>query len=196
MIVQRFGKPTVRAVVVLVSLLAGSFVGCGYSTQRPFPTTVPEASVGVEAADDETTSRGGSAKIRTVFVEPLRSKAFRRELEMRLTEAVSKRIETVTPYRIAAKERADTSLTGEILEVRQAVFGTDFVIDRPRETAVSFLVRLRWSHHRTGKVLMDRKVLIQTETWVPTVGETFYKGSDRGIDELAERVVQQMETVW
>ena len=201
-------KPSVWMFVVSAGLIAGQAVGCGYSNERPFPATVREATVGSATADEAATdsrldsgldsgpARGASGKISSVYVEPFRSKEFRRELEQRLTEAVSKQIEVDTPYRIAKRERADTTLTGEILEVRQAVFGTDFVLDRPREVATTFLVRIRWRHQGTGTILMERKVLIQTDTWVPTVGETFFSGSDRVIDQLAERIVEQMETVW
>ncbi len=197
-------KPTACRFVVSAGLITGLVVGCGYSNERPFPATVREATVGTASADEAATdslpdrgpARGASGKISSVFVEPFRSKEFRRELEQRLSEAVSKQIEVDTPYRIAERERADTTLTGEILEVRQAVFGTDFVLDRPREVATTFLVRIRWRHQGTGTILMERKVLLQTDTWVPMLGETFFSGSDRVIDQLAERIVEQMETVW
>jgi len=176
---------------------AALLTGCGYSMSRPFPSNVDELAFDEAAeADDAEEVRRVHGKIRTVFVEPIRSKEFRRELEMRLTEAVAKRIEVDTPYRISSKERADTILSGEILEVRQSVFGTDFLLDRPRETATTFLIALRWRHPGTGKILVERKVYTETDTWVPPVGETFFKGSDRVINRLAERIVEQMETVW
>ena len=189
-----------RAIRVAAWVLAAGALaagGCGYSTARPFPSTVSEAMYGPDPeAVAEPTDRQPRGRIRTVFVEPFRSKVFRRELEMRLTEAVQKQIELDTPYRIASRRRADTVLSGEILEVRQSTFGTDFVLDRPRETATTFLVSLRWRHSATGTLLTERKVLTETDIWVPLAGETFFSGSDRVIDGLAERIVEQLETPW
>lgn len=181
------------------ALAAGTLAagGCGYSTSRPFPSNVSEAVYGPDTETDaESADRPPRGRIRTVFVEPFRSKVFRRELEMRLTEAVQKRIELDTPYRIASRRRADTVLSGEILDVRQSTFGSDFVLGRPRETATTFLISLRWRHPATGTLLTERKVLTETDTWVPLAGETFFSGSDRVIDGLAERIVEQLETPW
>ncbi len=186
------------SVAVAVATSAMLLSGCGYSMTRPFPSHTDQMAAFDEGADADVPDgeRSARGRIRTVFVEPFRSKEFRRELEMRLTEAVSKRILTDTPYRIANRERADTILSGEILEVRQSVFGTDFLADRPRETAATFLIALRWQHPGTGRILMERKLFTETDTWVPPVGETFFKGADRVISRLAETIVEQMETVW
>ena len=75
-------------------------LGCAYTTERPHPKTV-----------------------RTVYVEMFRSKEFRRDLEFQLTEALAKRILVDTDYKLADKNLADTMLSGEVLEVRQAVAG-------------------------------------------------------------------------
>ncbi|MFQ5495340.1 MAG: hypothetical protein ACE5EX_08145, partial [Phycisphaerae bacterium] len=71
--------------ITAATALAG---GCGYSTRRPFRTD-----------------------IQTVHVDMIHSKEFRRELEFRLTEALVKRIEMDTPYRIAGRRSADAVLT-------------------------------------------------------------------------------------
>ena len=80
--------------LALCLMLAMGLTGCSYSTVRPFPTD-----------------------IQTVHVEMFQSREFRRELEFRLTEAITKRVEIDTPYRIASRRTADTLLTGEILAV-------------------------------------------------------------------------------
>ena len=147
--------------------------GCGYSTTRPFPTD-----------------------IQTVHVEMLQSKEFRRELEFRLTEAIVKRIEMDTPYRIAPRQTADALFTGEILRVKNRTFGDDIDTDLPREIGSTIVVRYRLQDVNTGKILVERPRFVYQTSYIPPVGETFANGMTRAIDGLAELIVESMETNW
>ena len=148
--------------------------GCGYSTSRPFRTDV-----------------------QTVAVEMIESREFRRELEFALTEALVKRIEMDTPYRIADKSVADTSFEGEILEVRQRTVGNQFRTDDPREIGTTIAMRYRWKDLRTGEILVERPQFVHMDAYIPPVGESFTKGvAVRGLDRMAERIVETMETDW
>jgi hypothetical protein len=152
-------------------LIAGG--GCGYSSNPLQPQT-----------------------IRTVYVEMFQSKEFRRGLEMQLTEAIRKEIDRGTPYRNAPKNRADTILSGEILEVRQATLGIDFLTDMPRELAATFVISYRWKDMRTGRILVDNPQFTQTVEYVPPIKETFYIASEEAANKLARRIVDSMETGW
>ena len=158
---------------VVALLLGAACGGCGYSTERPF--------------------RSG---IKTVHVEMLESKEFRRELEFELTEALVKRIEMDTPYKIAPLRTADTLFSGEILEVREGVYGSDFKTDEPREKSASVVMRFRWKDLRTGQVLVERERFVHSVEYIPPVGETFAKGMVRGMDGMAEAIVETMESTW
>ncbi len=168
---RRCGQRTVLA------LLAVSFVsmatGCGYTTQRPFRTD-----------------------IQTIHVEMFQSKEFRRELEMSLTEAVIKRIQMDTPYQLAPRESADALLTGEILSVDNRIFGDDIGTDLPREIGATVTVRYRLQDLRNGKVLVERPRFIYQASYIPPVGESFTTGMIRGLDGMAERIVETMEVDW
>ena len=154
-------------------LLVGWTGGCGYSTRRPFPTD-----------------------INSVHVEMLHSKEFRRELEYRLTEAIIKRIEMDTPYRITPRRSADAILTGEILKVENRTFGDEFDTDLPREIGSTVVMRFRFKDLRTGKLLVDRRRFVYQTSYIPPVGETFSQGMTRALDGLAEGIVETMETAW
>lgn len=147
--------------------------GCGYRTDRPFRRDV-----------------------KTVAVEIFDNKDFRRGLELQLTEALAKRIESETPYRLAKRETADTLITGEVREVRQATLGDDFRTALPRETAATMIVAFQWKDLRTGQILLDRPAFAQTVDYVPPLGENFYHASQRICDRMAERMVEQMEADW
>lgn len=165
------GRTIDRALLATGLTLAAA--GCSYTAARPFPKDV-----------------------RSVYVEMFRSREFRRDLEFQLTEALQKRILMDTDYRLADKTRADTILSGEVLEVRQATLGTDFRTDLPRETQATIIVSFHWKDLRTGKTLVDRPYFAQTVDYIRPVGETFFQASQEAIDDLAERIVEQMQSDW
>ncbi|MFQ5461228.1 MAG: LPS assembly lipoprotein LptE [Phycisphaerae bacterium] len=147
--------------------------GCAYSSSRPF-------------SDD----------IQTVHVKMLHSKEFRRELEFRLTEAISKRIEMDTPYRIVAQRKADALLTGEILQVDNRTFGDETDTGRPREIGSTLVVRYRLEDLRSGKMIVEHPRFIYQTSYVPPVGETLSDAMTRALDGVAERIVESMEVAW
>lgn len=162
-----------KQVVASLAILLACVGGCGYSTARPFRTD-----------------------IQTIHVEMIHSKEFRRELEFRLTEALIKRIETDTPYRIAPERRGDALLTGEILAVENRTFGDDFDFDLPREIGSTVVMRMRLLDMRSGEILVDRPRLVYQTGYIPPVGETFTQGMTRAVDGLAEQIVETMESDW
>ncbi len=164
---------TRRIATVLLTVCAAVSSGCGYSTKRPFSTD-----------------------IQSIHVEMVQSKEFRRELEFRLTEAIVKRIEMDTPYRIAPRRIADALMTGEILSVDNRTFGDDFDTNLPREIGSTIVVRFRFQDMRTGEILAQRRRFVYQTSYIPPVGETFDQGMTRGLEGLAEKMVESIESDW
>lgn len=168
-------------IFLLVTLLATGLAaaGCGYSSDRNqiFRTT-----------------NSNNDRVRTVALDIFESREFRRGLELQLTEALAKEIEAKTPFKLAKKDRADTALTGQILEVRQGTIGRDFAQVRPRETAATVVVSFQWKDLRTGEVLVDRPRIVQTVEYIRPLGEGFRHAMQRDMDRLAERIVETMES--
>lgn len=135
-------------------------------------------------------------EIETVHVEMFASKEFRRDLEFMLTEALKKRINLDTPYRLAEREKADTILKGEVLEVRQAGFATDFRSRQPREKQLTLAVRVQWKDLRSGRVLVDQPVELQAVDYLTPTGETEKFAQQRAIDRLAAKIVARMYDEW
>jgi len=124
------------------------------------------------------------------------SKEFRRGLEFRLTEAIVKRLETDTPYQIAPRDHADAVLSGEILSVNNRSFGDDLDNDLPREIGTTIEIRFRLKNMKTGDILLERPRFLYQATYIPPVGETFSDGMTRGMDGLAQQIVEAMESDW
>ena len=166
----------------IILALAVSFIaGCGYSTDREVAFR---------------TANSSNDRIRTVALDIFESREFRRGLELQLTEAIAKRIEAETPFKLAKKDRADTMLSGEVQEVRQATIGRDFRTVKPRETSATFVISFQWKDLRTGEILVDRPNYVQTIDYIRPLGEDFYHASQHAMDRLAERIVEEMQSDW
>jgi hypothetical protein len=123
---------------------------------------------------------------------------YRRELEFRLTEALVKRIEGDTPYKVVDRGRADTELTATILQVEQQVLSRNPDTSLPRELSMTIVVSFAWKDLRTGDVHRHNGNFPVTGTYIPhePLGEDFFQGSEDVINKLARRIVEQMESEW
>ena len=167
-------SPLIRGGVGPASLLLSLITtGCGYSSAAVF-----------------------RSDIETVHVQIFESHEFRRNLEFLLTEAVMKRIAAETPYRVVDKGKADTILKGELLEVRQSAYAPDFVSKQPRETQMTMVVRVEWKDLRTGVVLADYPLLLQSIDYLPPAGESEAFAEQKAVDRMASRIVSSMYGDW
>lgn len=159
--------------------------------------------------------RGG---IKTVAVPIfIRGKnVYRRELEDRLTEAVVKRIEADTPYKVTVKERADTVLTGTIVNVNQRILSFNSDTGDPREMEITLKINFTWTDLRTGDTLVEKKDFLVSGDYVTEIPyeedsdgkyvpdpdaenrmtEDFFQGSENVINRAAKRIVETMEAPW
>jgi len=160
------------ALVIGVAWLLTGLAGCGYRAGGPY-----------------------RSDIHTVYVDMAGSKEFRRGLEFQLTEALKKRIAMDTPYRLAARQDADTIFTTEVLEERQAAFAPDFQSKQPRDVQLTLVVRVQWKDVRSGRLLVDQPQL-QAADYLPPAGESEALAQERSIDRLAARIVSLMADEW
>lgn len=160
------------AVVIGAACLVAVMAGCGYRAGGPY-----------------------RSDIQTVYVDMAGSKEFRRGLEFQLTEALKKRIAMDTPYRLAARQDADTILTTEVLEERQGAFAPDFQSQQPRDVQLTLVVRVQWKDVRSGRLLVDQPQL-QAADYLPPTGESEALAQERSIDRLAARIVSLMAAEW
>jgi len=158
-------------VAVLLALLG--VAGCGYSSKSLYPTSV-----------------------QTISVPIFENKTFRRDTEMRLTEAVCKAIESRTPYRLAARESADTILIGEIDSIEEEVLIRTSGINIPEETKITFKVNFVWKDLRSGKILARKKGLTASATHIPAIGERTADASQATVERMAWAVVDEMAVDW
>jgi hypothetical protein len=159
---------------LLASLVALGTGGCGYQIGRPFDTDVESIAV-------EIVSRGPDV--------------FRREIELRATEAIKKRIQHATPYVITSKGRADTLLVTRLEMVTQTPLTYNPDTGVPRQQEVTFRVSMTWTDQRTGTVRVHRDRLLAGGMYLRPApfGQTFFVGREEALNELALRIVEELE---
>jgi hypothetical protein len=138
-----------------------------------------------------------SQDIKSVYVEMFDNETFRRDLEYDLTDAIAKRIEAETPYRIVSdKSRADTVLTGKITAINDSVLTIERSTGRPLEEQAEVTAQFNWKNLRTGEYLLEKSTATATASYSEFQQQSFDYASKTAANKLAERIVEQMQTKW
>ncbi|MGA1980710.1 MAG: LptE family protein [Sedimentisphaerales bacterium] len=176
---REYHKETRKAAFVIffgliVASLAG-FCGCaGYSNESLYPEEV------------------GS-----VYVEMFDNKSFWRGVEYTLTDALAKRIETETPYKIiSSRDRADTIISGQIVSVQESWLNTERQTGRALEKEVELRAVVNWKNLKTGELLIDNKSVSASASFSEWQEQGFRYGSALAANNLAQRIVELMEKEW
>lgn len=137
-----------------------------------------------------------NSSVRTVAVPVFVNKTFRREWEMRLTEAIDKNIEYRTPYKVSYAKSADTILSGEIIAIQENVLTERIGTNIPRENQLTVVVNFTWKDARTGRVLVERKNFVRSATEIPQINERVEDAEQLAIERTAQGIVDQMQQDW
>ncbi len=141
--------------------------------------------------------------IRTVYVPVIRNETFRPDLGVRLTEAVIREIESTTPYKVTGDPNADSTLTCRFNTETKRVL-TETTSDDPRALDAALSVQAAWIS-RQGEMLMQNMIVpdgdlaiafTQDSRFVPEAGQSADTATQAAIEQLAERIVSQMEMRW
>ncbi|MCE5186752.1 MAG: LPS assembly lipoprotein LptE [Planctomycetaceae bacterium] len=134
--------------------------------------------------------------VQTVYVEMFDTKSFRRGFEFTLTDAICKRIEAQTPYKIVSdRERADTVLSGDMV-IRNMVVAMDRYTGRPLEFESAVGVIVTWKDLKTGKLLVDRQEVMAVSSYSSQLGQNIDYSISLAANKAAVRVVELMEIPW
>jgi hypothetical protein len=141
--------------------------------------------------------------IRTVHVPVVRNDTFRHDLGVRLSEALVKEIERRTPYKVTGDPNADSTLVCRVTNETKRVL-TETINDDPRALDAAITVRASWTS-RGGELLMQNSLVpthdlaiafSQDARFVPEAGQSVDTATQSAIEDLAERIVSQMEMRW
>jgi hypothetical protein len=135
--------------------------------------------------------------IGSVYVEMFENKSFWRGVEYDLTDALAKRIEAETPYKIVSdRDRADSVIGGQIVSVDQTVLSLEREMGTALEKEVELRVLVSWKDMGTGKLLIESRSVGASGSYSALQSQSFKYASRVAANNLAIRIVELMETQW
>ncbi len=169
-----FYVPLPGALVLLALALCGCAELSGYSNESLFPQDVD--SICLEMFDNQT---------------------FRRGTEYELSDALSKRIEVDTPYKIvSSRHRADTVISGQIVSIAEFALSTERETGRVLEKEVELQALVNWKNLMTGELLIDNQSVTASASYSEYQQQDFKYASSLAANNLARKIVELMERKW
>lgn len=158
---------------LLLGGLGLAVAGCGYTLRPPF-----------------------SDAIHTVYVPIFRSVSFRRDVNLKLTEAVQKEIRTRTPFKVVGSpEGADSVLEGSVnFADKNLVVENPYNL--PRQLTATLTVAVTWTDMKGGKKVTDPVKISEVVNFIPELGEGSEAAFQKACDRLAHQIVGMMEQQW
>lgn len=168
------GPSLLLSLVLLAIILTGCDEGGGYSTEPLF-----------------------SDEVSTVYVKMFDNKSFERGVEYELTDALAKRIEAETPYKVVSSmDRADSVISGHIGRADRGMLSVERETGRPLEKEIVLVATVNWKNLKTGKYLVEAEKATASASWSEWQNQGVAYGSSLAANKLAERIVELMETKW
>lgn len=166
-----FQRKTILCLLSAITLLIS---GCGYSNSWMYPKTVL-----------------------TVYVEMFDSRSFRRGHEYVLTDAIAKRIESETPYKIVSdRNLADSVISGQITSIGQGTLSYERESGSAFESDARVAINFSWKDLKTGQLFVDNERVEASATFSSFVGQDFDYAAKVAVNRAAVRVVERMQTKW
>ncbi len=167
-----FAKLLITLACIIFSL---ALAGCGgYSNQSLYPQD-----------------------IESVCLQMFENDSFRRGIEYELSDALAKRIEAQTPYKIiSSRDRADTVISGKLTNADSSVLTLDRETGRAIEKEVRLVALVKWQNLKTGELLMDNVPVTASASFSEWQNQGFDYAASLAANKLAQRIVEMMEKKW
>ena len=164
--------------IALIFAICLTFCGCcclnGYSNQSLF-----------------------TDRVSSVYVEMFDNKSFERGVEYELTDALAKRIEAETPYKIiSSTDRADTVISGQIVSIGKSALSSERETGRALEKEVELRAVVSWKNLKTGELLIDNKSVSASASYSEWQNQSLDYASTLAANNLARKIVELMEKEW
>jgi hypothetical protein len=189
------GRRSARCLLALVLLApTGLLAGC-----TNLPTWSPSGPAGGEGGflGWHMQAPFDTSDAKTVFVY-FKSNRFRRDLQLMLTEAVTKEISMRTPYRVVGNpEQADAILSGTIT-VDDKNLIVEAPTNLPRQLSTMLTVWINLKHNPPLESEKDQQPAAITDSFqfVPEIGQTAMTSFQQSTENIAKQIVDMMERPW
>ncbi|MCS7166840.1 MAG: LPS assembly lipoprotein LptE [Gemmatales bacterium] len=153
--------------------------------------------------------------IRTIRVPVFRNETFYRGLEFQLTQAVIQKIEQRTPWKVVQQGYCDAELTGIIKLVQKRVPLVN-PLNEVREGEYIFTVEITFTdlrgapHSPPPLACLDtnsqdqiqdnrassKTTIVRSRNFVPELGQSSATARQQLVEDLAEQIVNMLESPW
>ncbi|MEN6335298.1 MAG: LptE family protein [Phycisphaerales bacterium] len=135
--------------------------------------------------------------VKSVYVEMFDNRSFRRGTEFTFSNALAKRIEAQTPYKIVSdRDRADSVISGQLVAVGESILTLERDLGRALEKEVILTAVVNWKDLKTGRLMINNQNVTAVASYSEFQGQDFTYGSAIAANKLAQDVVQLMENQW
>ena len=166
-----------KAYTIALTIVAGMFMICGCVGYSDAPLYSPD--------------------IKSVYVEMFDNTTFWRDFEYALTNALAKKIEAETPYKIVSnKSKADTIISGKITGVNNATLTLERSTGRPLEQQAQLDAVFSWKSLKTGDYILENQSASAVAAYSEFQKQSFDSATTIAANKLATRIVEQMQTEW
>ena len=136
-------------------------------------------------------------KVGSVCLEMFDNRTFRRGVEFELSDALAKRIELETPYKIVSDpDRADTVISGQITSIGEFALSIERELGSVLEKEVQLQAVVNWKNLKTGQLLIDNKSIRASASYSEYQQQDFKYASTLAANNLARKIVELMEEKW
>jgi len=136
-------------------------------------------------------------EVSSVCLEMFDNKSFRRGVEYELSDALAKRIEAETPYKIiSSPDQADTVMSGQIVSIEESVLSIEREVGRALEKEVQLTAVVSWKNLKTGQLLIDNQSVSAQATFSEFQKQDFSYASALAANNLARKIVELMQKKW
>ncbi len=168
-------RPLSSVVCLLSSVLLG---GCGASTGYSNDSLFPSG-------------------IGSVYLQMFDNRSFRRGIEFTLSDALAKRVEADTPYKIvSSRDRADSVMSGQIVAAGESLLTIERDLGRALEKEVALTAVVSWKNLKDGQLMINSKTVTATASYSDFQGQDFTYASSVAANKLARSIVELMKNQW
>jgi hypothetical protein len=168
---RRRGVPS----LALAGLAAALLASCsGYTNQSLFP-----------------------GDVKSVYIQMFDNRTFRRGIEYTLSDALAKRIESDTPYRIVSdRDRTDSVLDGQLVVIAESILTVERETGQAMEKEVVLSATVDWKNLRTGRMMVNHRPITAAASYSEFLNQDFTYASALAANKLAEKIVELMQDNW
>lgn len=143
-----------------------------------------------------------SDDVATIAIPIFNNQTYTAGIEGDLADALAKEFQKATPWRVTSEGNADTTLTGVIRGSSLGLLSTRPQTGLVQEQSIIYVVDFEWRDNRTGELLIERQDFQAVATFIPargedgSAGERFELGSRDALEEMAQRIVNELRSSW